>query len=159
MSNARSPRDVCSTTIGTNGLMPLLRCLRSTSLRSSSSARKQTPTPRQHPGRHSETPQAGLRRNGLRARARTYARRGRAARVRPPCREDVVSVCNALGLFAGEGRLIVVDGVEAWKAPDVKAIAAYLKTPAPATTLALVAAELKKDAPLAKAVRSTGGGN
>src|SRR5204863_9371360 len=60
--------------------------------------------------------------------------------------EGVVAACNALGLFAGEGRLVVIGGVEAWKAPDAKAIAAYLKSPAPATTLALVAAELKKDA-------------
>ncbi len=70
--------------------------------------------------------------------------------------EDVVAAANALGLFAGDGRLIVVDGVEVWKAEDAKAIAAYLKAPAPATTLALVAAELKKDAPLAKAVAQTG---
>jgi DNA polymerase-3 subunit delta len=70
--------------------------------------------------------------------------------------DDVVAACNALGLFAGAGRLIVVDGVEAWKAPDVKAIATYLKEPAPETTLALIAAELKKDAPLAKAVAGTG---
>ena len=59
-------------------------------------------------------------------------------------------------LFAGDGRLIVVDGVEAWKADDAKAIAAYLKAPAPATTLALVGGELKKDAPLAKAVAAAG---
>jgi DNA polymerase-3 subunit delta len=70
--------------------------------------------------------------------------------------EDVVAAANALGLFAAEGRLIVVDGVEAWKAEDAKAVGAYLKAPAPATTLALVAAELKKDAPLAKAVAPAG---
>ena len=70
--------------------------------------------------------------------------------------EDVVAAANALGLFAGDGRLILVDGVEAWKADDAKAIAAYLKAPTPATTLALVAAELKKDSPLAKAVAPTG---
>jgi DNA polymerase-3 subunit delta len=69
---------------------------------------------------------------------------------------DVIAVANALGLFAGAGRLIVVDGVEAWKADDAKAIAAYLKAPAPATTLALVAAELKKDTPLAKTVARVG---
>src|SRR5262249_44330547 len=51
--------------------------------------------------------------------------------------EDVVAAANALGLFADEGRLIVVDGVEVWKADDAKAVAAYLKAPAPATTLAL----------------------
>jgi DNA polymerase III subunit delta len=70
--------------------------------------------------------------------------------------EDVVAACNALGLFADGGRLIVVDGVEAWKAADAKAIAAYLKAPAPATTLALVGGELKKDAPIAKAVAAAG---
>ena len=70
--------------------------------------------------------------------------------------DDIVAAANALGLFAEGGRLIVVDGVEAWKADDAKAIAAYLKAPAPDTTLALVADELKKDAPLAKAVASTG---
>lgn len=65
---------------------------------------------------------------------------------------DAVAACNALGLFASEGRLIVVEGVEEWKAPDAKEIAAYLEAPAPATTLALVGGEMKKDAPLAKAV-------
>ena len=69
---------------------------------------------------------------------------------------DAVAACNALGLFADGGRLIVVDGVEAWKAADAKLIAAYLKAPAPATTLALVGGELKKDAPLAKAVAGAG---
>jgi len=69
---------------------------------------------------------------------------------------DAVAACNALGLFASSGRLILVDTVEAWKAPDAKAIAAYLASPAPATTLALVAGELKKDSPLAKAVAGKG---
>ncbi|MBV8081115.1 MAG: DNA polymerase III subunit delta [Actinobacteria bacterium] len=76
-----------------------------------------------------------------------------AAETRGP---DVVAAANALGLFAGDGRLIVVDGVEAWKADDAKAVGAYLKAPAPATTLALVGGELKKDAPIAKAVAATG---
>jgi DNA polymerase-3 subunit delta len=70
--------------------------------------------------------------------------------------EDAVASCNAMGLFAAAGRLVVIDGVEAWKAPDVKAVAAYLKAPAPATTLALVGGELKKDAPLVKAVAAVG---
>jgi DNA polymerase-3 subunit delta len=65
---------------------------------------------------------------------------------------DAVAACNALGLFASEGRLIVLEGVEEWKAPDAKEIAEYLKAPAPATTLALVGGEMKKDSPLAKAV-------
>ena len=66
--------------------------------------------------------------------------------------DDAVGACNALGLFGSGSRLIVIDGVEAWKAPDAKAIADYLKSPMPGTTLALVGNELKKDAPLAKAV-------
>jgi DNA polymerase-3 subunit delta len=65
---------------------------------------------------------------------------------------DAVAACNALGLFADSGRLIVVEGVEAWKADDAKEVAVYLKAPAPATTLALVGGELKKDSPVAKAV-------
>jgi DNA polymerase-3 subunit delta len=71
--------------------------------------------------------------------------------------EGAVAACNALGLFASDGRLIVVGGVEEWKAPDAKEIAAYLKAPAPATTLALVGGELKKDSPLAKAVSGGSG--
>ena len=69
--------------------------------------------------------------------------------------DDVVAACNALGLF-GAARLVVVDGVEAWKAPDAKVIAAYLASPTPETTLALVGGELRKDAPLAKAVAGKG---
>ena len=70
--------------------------------------------------------------------------------------DDAVAACNALGLFAGGGRLIVVSEVEAWKAEDAKAVANYLKAPTPDTTLALVGGELKKDAPLAKAVAGVG---
>jgi DNA polymerase-3 subunit delta len=70
--------------------------------------------------------------------------------------EDAVAACNAMGLFGAGGRLVVVDNVEAWKAADAKTIAEYLKSPAPGTTLALVAAELKKDSPVAKAVAGSG---
>jgi DNA polymerase-3 subunit delta len=70
--------------------------------------------------------------------------------------DDAVAACNAMGLFGSGLRLIVVEGVEAWKAPDAKAVAAYLKSAAPGTTLALVAGELKKDAPLVKAVAASG---
>ena len=66
--------------------------------------------------------------------------------------DDAVAACNAMGLFGAGTRLVVVDGVEAWKAPDAKAVADYLKAPAPGSTLALVGGELKKDAPIAKAV-------
>jgi DNA polymerase-3 subunit delta len=70
--------------------------------------------------------------------------------------DDAVAACNALGLFGGGSRLVVVVAVEAWKAPDAKAIAEYLKAPAPGTTLALVAGELRKDAAIAKAVAGKG---
>lgn len=66
--------------------------------------------------------------------------------------DDAIAACNTMGLFGEGGRLVIVEGVETWKAPDTKAVATYLKAPTPDTVLALVAAELKKDAPLAKAV-------
>jgi DNA polymerase-3 subunit delta len=70
--------------------------------------------------------------------------------------EDAVAACNALGLFGGERRLVIVEDVEAWKAPDAKAIAEYLKNAAPETVLALVASEMKKDSALAKACAKAG---
>jgi DNA polymerase III subunit delta len=69
---------------------------------------------------------------------------------------DVVAVCNALGLFVDEGRLVIVDEPERWKAADVKDVVTYLAAPAPATVLALVAGEIKSDSALAKAVAKTG---
>jgi DNA polymerase-3 subunit delta len=69
---------------------------------------------------------------------------------------DAVASCNALGLFAGGGRLVIVDEVERWKAADVKDVSAYLASPSPETVLALTAGELKKDSALAKAVAKAG---
>ena len=64
-------------------------------------------------------------RSGLAAAAQPVRRRMRSSCTPQPRRsgDDVVAAANALGLFAGDGRLIVVDGVEAWKADDAKAIA------------------------------------
>jgi DNA polymerase III subunit delta len=70
--------------------------------------------------------------------------------------EDAVAACNSLGLLGGGQRLVIVEDVERWKAADVKAIAAYLASPAPDTVLALVAAELKKDSALGKAAAKAG---
>src|SRR5437667_150596 len=70
--------------------------------------------------------------------------------------EDAVAACNALGLFGGEARLVVVDGVETWKAADVKELASYLIAPAPTTVLALVGDGIKRDSALAKAVAKAG---
>src|SRR5206468_6119165 len=70
--------------------------------------------------------------------------------------DDAVAACNSMGLLGGGRRLVVVEEVERWKAPDVKAVATYLASPAPETVLALVAAELKKDSPLGKACAKVG---
>ena len=70
--------------------------------------------------------------------------------------EDAVAACNALGLFGGEARLVMVDGVEKWKAADVKALESYLAAPAPTTVLALVGDGVKRDSALAKAVAKAG---
>ena len=69
---------------------------------------------------------------------------------------DVVASCNMLGFFGGEGRLVIVDDANGWKAADVRALAAYLDDPAPGTVLALVADELKRDAPLVKLCAKAG---
>jgi DNA polymerase III subunit delta len=70
--------------------------------------------------------------------------------------EDVAASCNALGLFTVERRLVVVEQVEHWKAPDLKAVQEYLRGPAPTTVLALVGDEVKRDSPLAKSVGNAG---
>jgi DNA polymerase-3 subunit delta len=70
--------------------------------------------------------------------------------------EDVVAACNAMGLFAAAGRLVLVDQVDRWKTADVKAIADYLAAPAPETVLVLVGEEIKRDSALAKACSKSG---
>jgi DNA polymerase-3 subunit delta len=70
---------------------------------------------------------------------------------------DVIASCNAMGLFGGgDGRLVIVDDVDKWKAPEVKELAAYLSAPSPETVLALVAEEIKSDSALAKAIAKAG---
>jgi DNA polymerase III subunit delta len=68
---------------------------------------------------------------------------------------DAVAACNALGLFGGGRRLVVVHDAEQWKAPDVKAVAAYLADPAPATVLALTG-QVRPDSALGKACAKHG---
>jgi DNA polymerase-3 subunit delta len=70
--------------------------------------------------------------------------------------EDAAASCNALGLFAVERRLVVVEHVERWKAADVKAVQEYLRKPAPTSVLALLGEEVKRDSALAKAVAKAG---
>jgi DNA polymerase III subunit delta len=53
---------------------------------------------------------------------------------------DAVAACNALGLFGSEGgQLVVVEGVERWRAEDVQAVAGYLEDPVAGAVLALLA--------------------
>jgi DNA polymerase-3 subunit delta len=70
--------------------------------------------------------------------------------------EDAAAACNALGLFAVERRLVVVEQVQSWKAADLKAVEEYLRRPAPTTVLALAVDEIKRDSALAKAVAKAG---
>jgi DNA polymerase-3 subunit delta len=70
--------------------------------------------------------------------------------------DDAVAACNALGLFGGgASRLVLVGEAERWKAADVKAVSAYLESPAPETVLALVG-DVKRDSALGKAVARHG---
>ena len=70
--------------------------------------------------------------------------------------DDAIAACNALGMFAGEARLVLVEDAERWKAADTKAVAAYLAAPAPDTVLALVVNEVKRDSALAKLCAGAG---
>ncbi len=70
--------------------------------------------------------------------------------------DAAVASCNALGLFGAGERLVIVTGVDAWKKAGIDTLVAYLASPAPGTVLALVGAELKADAPLAKACAKFG---
>jgi DNA polymerase III subunit delta len=70
--------------------------------------------------------------------------------------DEVAAACNALGLFASERRLVVVEDVEAWKAADAEPVVAYLKSPSPETVLALVGSGVRKDSALGKAVAKAG---
>jgi DNA polymerase III subunit delta len=69
--------------------------------------------------------------------------------------DDAVAACNALGLFGGGRRLVLVEEVEHWKAADTKAVAAYLADPAPETVLALTG-DVRADSALAKACAKRG---
>jgi DNA polymerase-3 subunit delta len=75
----------------------------------------------------------------------------------PPANgDDAVAACNALGLFADGGRLVVVEGVETWRAADVESVASYLADSSPGAVLALWAHETPKSAALADLVAKRG---
>lgn len=67
--------------------------------------------------------------------------------------DAVVAACEALS-FAGT-RLVLVEGVEEWRAPDVAPVVRYLEAPNPGTCLALVARGAPSPA-LAQAIERVG---
>jgi DNA polymerase-3 subunit delta len=70
---------------------------------------------------------------------------------------EVVAACNAVGLFAeGGGRLVVVEGIDRWRADDAEAVAAYVERPVPQNVLALVAEAPPKLTALVTAVETAG---
>jgi DNA polymerase III subunit delta len=70
---------------------------------------------------------------------------------------DAVAALNAMGLFGAEGgRLVLVEGVEHWKADDIAAVAEYVREPTPGSILALVAEEPLKSTALAEACSKVG---
>ena len=70
---------------------------------------------------------------------------------------DAVAALNALGLFGdGGARLVVVEGVDRWRAEDVATIVAYLADPPAASVLALLADGLPKQPALAEACERAG---
>jgi DNA polymerase-3 subunit delta len=69
---------------------------------------------------------------------------------------DAVAATNALGLFGGGERLVVVDAVERWKKADVEAIDEYLASPTPGAVLALRGDSAKLPSGLEPACARTG---
>jgi DNA polymerase-3 subunit delta len=51
--------------------------------------------------------------------------------------EAVAAAMNALGLFGGGERLVLVEGIERWRKADVEAVTHYLESPTPGSVLAL----------------------
>jgi DNA polymerase-3 subunit delta len=74
----------------------------------------------------------------------------------PATGDDAVAACNALGLFADGGRLVVVEGVETWRAGDIESLAAYLTDASPGAVLAMLAHEAPKSGGLADLVAKHG---
>jgi DNA polymerase-3 subunit delta len=70
---------------------------------------------------------------------------------------DAVAACNAIGLFGDEGaRLVLVEGVERWRAEDVEDVVGYLAAPVETNVLALVAEGALRSSALGDAVDRAG---
>jgi DNA polymerase III delta subunit len=69
---------------------------------------------------------------------------------------DVVAALNALGLFAGGERLVVVEQVERWTKADVEAVSEYLASPTAGAVLALTGDEQKLPGGLEAAIGKSG---
>lgn len=52
--------------------------------------------------------------------------------------EEAVAATNALGLFGGGERLVIVAGIERWRKADAEAVVSSLASPTPGSVLALV---------------------
>jgi DNA polymerase-3 subunit delta len=69
---------------------------------------------------------------------------------------DVVDACNALSLMGGRRLVLAVGADQKWADAAATEMAAYVASPAPDTTLAIVAGPLKADGKLARAVAKVG---
>ncbi len=69
---------------------------------------------------------------------------------------DVVDACNALSLMGGRRLVLAVGADQKWADAAAPEVAAYVASPAPDTTLAIVAGPLKADGKLARAVAKVG---
>jgi DNA polymerase III subunit delta len=69
---------------------------------------------------------------------------------------DVVDACNALSLMGGRRLVLAVSADQKWADAAAPEVAAYVASPAPETTLAIVAGPLKADGKLARAVAKVG---
>lgn len=69
---------------------------------------------------------------------------------------DVVAALNALGLFAGGERLVILEQVERWTKTDLEALSGYLASPTAGAVLAVTGDAQKLPAGLETAVRKAG---
>lgn len=100
-----------------------------------------------------DRPKVGEALRRLRARFPDDAIETYAAATTPAA--DVVAACSMMGLLADQ-RLMLVTGVDAWKADDVAELLAYMHSPGVDTVLVLTADKLRADSKLLKAFKVLG---